>query len=158
MKIYPWLDSAAASVVGVTHALGEHCKVLNELEDTGWAIDGTESVDMLEETYVYRYIAEGMLLPEPENPVDHNAVAVYLRFRATKKSMKPQKMAVHIGYLPKESSYKKHIKKATTVKIRCCDMISGTTPARRFAAEVVDVPLKLTSREYEGMAMDLDLE
>lgn len=158
MKVYPWLDSAAAPVVGITYALGEHCKVLNKLEDTGWVIDGTESVEMLEETYMYRYIAEGMLLPEPENPEDPKAVAVYLRFRATKKSMKPQKMAVRIGYLPAESSYKKYIKKATTVKIRCCDMISGTTPARRFDAEIVDVPLKLTSKEYKEMAMELDLE
>lgn len=158
MKIYPWLDSTAAPVVGITYALGEHCKVLNKLEDAGWVIDGTESVEMLEETYMYRYIAEGMLLPEPENLADSKAVAVYLRFRATKKSMKPQKIAVRIGYLPKESSYKKHIKKATTVKIRCCDMISGTTPARRFAAEVVDVPLKLASNEYKKLSMELDLE
>ena len=49
MKIYPWLDSTAAPVVGITYALGEHCKVLNKLEDAGWVIDGTESVEMLEE-------------------------------------------------------------------------------------------------------------
>lgn len=158
MKIYPWLDSIAASVVGTKYALGEGCELLNKLDDTGWVIDGTESSYMLEEAYVYEHIAEGMLLPEPENPVDPKAVAVYLRFVATKKSMRPHKMAVRIGYLPEESRYKKRIKKATMVKIHCRDMIFGTDPARYFDAEVVDVPLKLTSKEYEGMAMDLDLE
>ena len=158
MKIYPWLDSAATTVVGIKHALGEGCELLNKLEDAGWIIDGTESSDMLEENYVYRYMAEGMLLPEPENPVDPNAVAVYLRFRATKKSMRPHKMAVRIGYLPEKSSYKRHIKKATMVKIHCRDMISGMSPARYFDADVVDVPLKLSSKEYKSMGINLDLE
>ena len=111
MKVYPWLDSIAAPVVGTKYALGEGCELLNKLDDTGWVIDGTESSYMLEEAYVYKHIAEGMLLPEPENPVDPKAVAVYLRFVATKKSMRPHKMAVRIGYLPEESRYKKRIKK-----------------------------------------------
>ena len=158
MKIYPWIDCTAAAVVGIKYALGEDCNVLNKLNDDGWVIDGTESADMLEETYVYKYFAEGMLLPEPENPVDPKAVAVYLRFRATKKSMRPQRMAVRIGYLPQKSVYRKYIKKATTVKIRCCDMISDMNSARYFDAKIVDSPLKLTSGEYKKHAMKLDLE
>ena len=41
MKVYPWLDSIAAPVVGTKYALGEGCELLNKLDDTGWVIDGT---------------------------------------------------------------------------------------------------------------------
>ena len=32
MKVYPWLDSIAAPVVGTKYALGEGCELLNELD------------------------------------------------------------------------------------------------------------------------------
>ena len=64
MKVYPWLDSIAAPVVGTKYALGEGCELLNKLDDTGWVIDGTESSYMLEEAYVYEHIAVCNMIEE----------------------------------------------------------------------------------------------
>lgn len=158
MKIYPWLDAGGAPVVGTRYALGEGAEVLDQLEEAGWVIDAKESSDMMSEVYQYIYQAEGMLLPEPDNPVDPKAVAVYLKFKATKKSMRPHRMAVKIGYLPRDSEYKRKIKRATLVKIHCQDSYRDTDPEHDFSAIVMDSPLKLTSSEYKKNAMDLDLE
>ena len=158
MKIYPWLDAGGAPVVGTRYALGESNEVLDQLEDAGWVIDAKESSDIRSEIYQYVYHAEGMLLPEPENPADPKAVAVYLKFKATKKSMRPHRMAVKIGYLPRDSDYKAKIKRATLVKIHCLDTYSDANPGHDFSASVMDSPLKLTSGEYKKHAMELDLE
>lgn len=157
MKIYPWLDSTVP-IVGTRYALGEGAELLDKLEGSGWVIDAKELSDMTEEVYQYVYQAEGMLLPEPENPADHEAIAVYLKFKATKKSMRPHRIAVKIGYLPRYSEFKENIKHATLVKIRCLDTYHGTEAGHDFSASVINVPLKLTSREYNKLSMELDLE
>ena len=158
MKIYPWLDCTTVAVVGTRYALGEGNEVLDQLEDAGWIIDAKESSDIRSEIYQYFYHAEGMLLPEPENPADPKAVAVYLKFKATKKSMRPHRIAVKIGYLPRDSDYRAKIKRATLVKIHCLDTYSDANPGHDFSASVMDSPLKLTSGEYKKHAMKLDLE
>ena len=158
MKIYPWLDCTAVAVVGTRYALGEGNEVLDQLEYAGWVIDAKESSDIRSEIYQYVYHTEGMLLPEPENPADPKAVAVYLKFKATKKSMRPHRIAVKIGYLPRDSDYKAKIKRATLVKIHCLDTYSDANSGHDFSASVMDSPLKLTSGEYKKHAMELDLE
>ncbi|MBC9709650.1 MAG: hypothetical protein H9W80_10560 [Enterococcus sp.] len=157
MKIFPWLDDWT-SVVGIKYALGNGAEVLDKLEDAGWVIDAEENCDILDEIAQYVYLAEGLLLPEPENPADPHAVAVYLKFKAVKKSMRPHRMAVRIGYLPRESNLKKQIKRATIVKIRCQDTYHSMDAEHDFCASVVNAPLKLTSKEYKDNAIDLDLK
>lgn len=159
MKIFPWLDCSDEYVVGIRYALGEHYEKLDALYRAGWSIDAHEYRTSTNDTTAFTYLdAQGLLLPEPENPADPQAVAVYLRLKANIKGIRPQSAAVRVGYLPRHSILKRNIKQATTVLLQCQDTISDVTKARDFDITVFHAPVKLTSKEYEDNAVDIDLE
>ena len=153
MKIFPWFDCTNRDVVGVRYALGEHYEKLDALYKAGWSIDAQEyrTVENGNITFTYPN-AQGLLIPEPENPVDSEAIAVYLRLKANKKDIRPQSAAVRIGYLSRTSDLRKYIKHATIVPMQCEDMMCDDTKARDFRVTIFHAPLKLTSKEYKDNA------
>ncbi|MBC9709658.1 MAG: hypothetical protein H9W80_10600 [Enterococcus sp.] len=152
MKLFPWLNCITADITGTKQELGQNYEKLDKLYDAGWRIDTVEQSHLLDDTDAYFYDAEGLLLPE------EHGIAVYLKLKADKRSMRPQHTAVKIGYLDKGSKLARRITHATMAKIHCKDVCFNSTMAKRFHAYVIGAPPKLTTDEYCKYAIDVNLD
>lgn len=164
MKVLNWLgDRTVAKVVGVYHQLGENCEKLITLSKAGWTIAGESKFTPEDgnDADIFTINSSGILTPEPDNPIDKEAVAVYLKFVLKKDSnlkpsrQIPERFALKIGYLPKDSILKQHIKYPTRVNIRCRTISEGKN---YFQAEIIGIPTALTPEGIKNNTFDLNID
>lgn len=140
MKVFMWHgDREIERVTGVYYSIGWACEKLKALERAGWEFAGDSEPAPEDNNDVFASIihGEGILLPEPDNPTDDKAVAVYLKF--VSKDKLPRECMVKTGYLPRDSKLKERIKHPTQVNIDChtvCDWTRGDA----CWARIVDIP------------------
>lgn len=81
MKVLIWRgDREIERVTGVYYQIGENCEDLLKLLDSGWTFDGTTEPDPEsdQDADITLIHGKGILVPEPDNAVDSDAIAVYL--------------------------------------------------------------------------------
>lgn len=141
MKVLIWRgDREIERVTGVYYQIGENCEDLLKLLDSGWTFDGTTEPDpeSNQDAYITLIHGKGILVPEPDNAVDSEAVAVYLKFVSKDPNKKPTtECMIKIGYLPKDSKLKKRITRPIQVNLDCRTI---STYRCYFQAKVVGVP------------------
>ena len=149
MKVLAWRgDREIAKIVGIYYQIGENCEQLLELLDAGWTFDGTTEPDPEsdQDATITLIHGKGILVPEPDNPTDPQAVAAYLKFISKNPNNKPtSECMIKIGYLPKDSKLKEQITRPIQVSLNCRTI---STYRRYFQAKVVGIPLNYKSPEY----------
>lgn len=164
MKLLLWRgDKSIERVTGVYYQLGDDCEKLIKLLDANWTFAGDSEPDPESnaDNEINIIQGTGLLVPEPDNTADKEAVAVYLKLVAKiKKPNTPLTGMIKIGYLPKDSKLKKAITRPLQVSLRC-RTISALAHGNYFQAEVMGLPLstdpkKLTETTFEVNIDDED--
>lgn len=95
MKVLIWRgDREIERVTGVYYQIGENCEDLLKLLDSGWTFDGTTEPDPEsdQDADITLIHGKGILVPEPDNAVDSDAIAVYLKFISKDPNKKLEKI------------------------------------------------------------------
>ena len=142
-------DRKIERVTGVYYQISKNCEDLLKLLDSGWTFDGVTEPDpeSNQDADITLIHGKGILVPEPDNAVDSDAIAVYLKFISKDPNKKPTtECMIKISYLPKDSKLKKRITRPVQVSLDC--------RARcYFQAKVVGVPW--LSRNPKGFIKDI---
>lgn len=164
MKVQRWLgDREVIDVVGVYHQIGEDCEKLIEILHSGWTFAGDSKYTPEEgnDADIYTIDSTGLLVPEPDNPTDNEAVAVYLKFVLKKDSKikvslhTPSEFMIRIGYLPKDSKLKKRIKYPVQVNIKCRTISAGKN---YFQARIMGVPSFYSYKAAKNSTFDINIK
>lgn len=161
MKVLVWRgDREIERVTGVYYQIGYNCEKLSKLLNANWTFAGTVEPDPEsdEDTIAKIIHSTGLLVPEPENSVDKDAVAVYLKM-ATKirKFGTPPTCMIKIGYLPYDSKLKKAITQPVQVNLRC-RTISALLHGNYFQAKVIGLPLGLDPKDITKLTFNVNVD
>lgn len=156
MEVNMWYgDHYIEDVVGIRHAIGNNGEKLMKILGKGWGIEGKAEETNNIAVEITR--GSGILWPEPDNPTDSEAVAVYLKLGITNIDRvprpTPKKLMIKIGYLPKDSSLKKMIKFPMQVGIEF-KIIQGIY----FYAKVLGVPPKFGNVSPDRHTIDINFD
>ena len=122
LNINSYVPMSIEQAIGVKQVLGEDYEVLNRIKDLGWKLDNIESShesirqpngNQIEDV---TYTVDGILDPDRDTSMVKIMAQISI---GDGKPNSPKHVAyVHVGYLPTDSEYSKHITKKTFVKLR----------------------------------------
>lgn len=121
LEINSYVPMSIEQAIGVKQVLGEDYEVLNRIKDLGWKLDidpcSHESVRQPNGNQIedVTYMVNGIL--DPDRNTSMVKVMAQISMGDGTPSSPKQIAYAHVGYLPTDSEYSKHITKKSFVKL-----------------------------------------